>query len=154
MTRASSGAAAELNEAFNHWIVHRSPKKDYEAGGHTFRGGRLISIPIYAIHRDPRHYDRPSEFLPSRWEKKPPRGAYLPFGAGGRGCLGENLAMTQALIILSIFLARFRLTTETRGVRGPGGAAARRISPLRAARHPRGPRARGPCRARGARRGR
>ncbi len=99
------------------WIVHRSPKKDYEAGGHTFRGGRLISIPIYAIHRDPRHYDRPSEFLPSRWEKKPPRGAYLPFGAGGRGCLGENLAMTQALIILSIFLARFRLTTETRGVR-------------------------------------
>jgi cytochrome P450 len=99
------------------WIVHRSPKEDYEAGGHLFRGGRLISIPIYAMHRDPRNYERPSEYLPDRWERKPPRGAYLPFGAGGRGCLGESLAMTQALMILSVFLARFRITSETRGVR-------------------------------------
>jgi cytochrome P450 len=99
------------------WIVHRSPKQDYEAGGHLFRGGRLISIPIYAIHRDPRHYERPSEYRPDRWETKPPRGAYLPFGAGARGCMGESLAMTQAIIILSVFLARFRFSSETPRVR-------------------------------------
>ncbi len=99
------------------WILHRTPRRDYEAGGHRFPGGRLINIPIYAIHRDPRNYDSPSEFLPRRWERKPPKGAYLPFGAGGRACLGESLAMTQALIILSIFLARFRITAETPSVR-------------------------------------
>jgi cytochrome P450 len=102
------------------WILHRTPKVDYSAGGHRFRGGRLISIPVYAIHRDPRHYDAPSEFRPQRWRQKPPRGAYLPFGAGGRACLGESLAMTQALIILSIFLARFRITAETPVVRPVG----------------------------------
>jgi cytochrome P450 len=102
------------------WILHRTPKRDYEAGGHRFPGGRLINIPIYAIHRDPRNYERPSEFLPRRWERKPPKGAYLPFGAGGRACLGESLAMTQALIILSIFLARFRITTETPSVEPVG----------------------------------
>jgi len=102
------------------WILHRTPKRDYEAGGLRFPGGRLINIPIYAIHRDPRNYERPSEFLPRRWEKKPPKGAYLPFGAGGRACLGESLAMTQALIILSIFLARFRITTETPSVEPVG----------------------------------
>lgn len=104
------------------WILHRTPKRDYVAGGHTFRGGRLISIPVYAIHRDSRHYDRPSEFHPQRWRGRPPRGAYLPFGAGGRACLGENLAMTQALIIMSILLARFRIAVETPSVRPVGCA--------------------------------
>jgi pentalenene oxygenase len=112
------------------WILHRTPKQDYEALGHTFRGGRLISIPVYAIHRDPRHYENPSEFQPQRWRKKPPRGAYLPFGAGGRSCLGESLAMTQALIILSIFLARFRITAETTEVRPVGCGYLLKASPV------------------------
>ena len=99
------------------WILHRTPKEDYDAGGQRFRGGRLISIPIYAIHRDPRSYDRPDEFLPDRWERKPPRGAYFPFGSGGRGCLGESLAMTQAMIILAVFVTKFRITAEPGVVR-------------------------------------
>jgi cytochrome P450 len=99
------------------WILHRTPKEDFEAEGHSFRAGRLINIPIYVIHRDPRSYDRPDEFLPRRWERKPPKGAYLPFGAGGRVCLGETLAMTQAIIVLSILLARFRITSESHSAR-------------------------------------
>jgi pentalenene oxygenase len=91
------------------WIVHRTPARDYEAAGHRFAGRRLISIPIYVLHRDGRHYEQPDEFRPHRWAGRPPRGAFLPFGTGGRGCMGENLAMTQAMIVLAVVLGRFRL---------------------------------------------
>ena len=99
------------------WIVHRTPPRDYEAAGHRFAGRRLISIPIYVLHRDARHYEQPDEFRPDRWAGRPPRGAFLPFGTGGRGCMGENLAMTQALIVLSLMLARFRLRSTMPDVR-------------------------------------
>jgi pentalenene oxygenase len=91
------------------WIVHRTPAREYEAAGHRFASRRLISIPIYVLHRDARHYEEPDEFRPERWAGRPPRGAFLPFGTGGRGCMGENLAMTQAMIVLAVVLGRFRL---------------------------------------------
>lgn len=36
------------------------------------------------------------------------RGAYLPFGAGPRTCVGLNFAMTEVLIVLTMLLQRFR----------------------------------------------
>ncbi|KAL7491816.1 hypothetical protein ACHAWT_002326 [Skeletonema menzelii] len=66
---------------------------------------------IYSLHRHPKLWDRPDEFLPERWIDPALRsndlgqqeyGAYIPFAIGPRNCLGQPLAQ----VILRILLAR------------------------------------------------
>lgn len=66
---------------------------------------------IYSLHRHPKLWDRPDEFLPERWIDSELRskdfgqqeyGAYMPFAIGPRNCLGQPLAQ----VILRILLAR------------------------------------------------
>ena len=66
---------------------------------------------IYALHRNPKLWDRPDDFLPERWIDEELRnrdsgqlehGAYIPFAIGPRNCLGQPLAQ----VILRIALAR------------------------------------------------
>ena len=65
----------------------------------------MICLPQYAIHRDHRWYDQPTEFRPERWTREFRRQlhpfAYLPFGAGARRCIGEGFAWTEAKLILA-----------------------------------------------------
>lgn len=66
---------------------------------------------IYSLHRNPKLWDRPDEFLPERWIDSELRskdvgqqeyGSYMPFAIGPRNCLGQPLAQ----VILRILLAR------------------------------------------------
>lgn len=66
---------------------------------------------IYALHRNPKLWDRPDDFLPERWIDPELRGrdlgqrehgAYMPFAIGPRNCLGQPLAQ----VILRVLLAR------------------------------------------------
>jgi cytochrome P450 len=76
--------------------------------------GAEIFICQYVLHRDPRFYEAPEEFRPERWAgtqgTEPPRGAYLPFGAGSRVCLGEEYAWAQLVIALAVFVSRWHFT--------------------------------------------
>ncbi|KAL9180995.1 hypothetical protein ACHAXT_009800 [Thalassiosira profunda] len=80
---------------------------------------KTISLPasmfaciwIYALHRNPKLWHRADDFLPERWidpelQKRDlgqqEYGAYIPFAAGPRNCLGQPLAH----VILRILLAR------------------------------------------------
>lgn len=58
----------------------------------TVPSGMTISIPVYAIHRDPNHFDDPDSFIPERFlptesGESPLKHswAFLPFG-GGESC--------------------------------------------------------------------
>ena len=59
---------------------------------------------IYAIQRDPRLWDRPTEFDPDRFRpevaKQIDRWQYLPFGAGPRTCVGDHFAMLELALAL------------------------------------------------------
>jgi len=98
-----------------------------------------IFISVWNLHRNPRLWDRPDEFDPSRftrpqpghmhqgWEGYTPREdllrgtkslypneidanwGYIPFGGGQRKCVGDQFAMMEAVIILSSVLSRFDL---------------------------------------------
>ena len=66
---------------------------------------------IYALHRNPKLWHSPEEFIPERWidprlrEKdvgQDEPGAYIPFAMGPRNCLGRPMAQ----IILRVLLAR------------------------------------------------
>ncbi|MEU9154997.1 cytochrome P450 [Streptomyces sp. NPDC048417] len=61
---------------------------------------------------DPQFYPDPARFDPDRWlpdRPQPQRGAYLPFGAGVRGCIGEPLAWAQATITLRTLARHWHL---------------------------------------------
>ena len=71
---------------------------------------------IYALHRNPRLWDRPDEFLPERWIDPALRsldvgqreyGAYIPFAMGPRNCLGQPLAQVIMRVLLARILDRY-----------------------------------------------
>jgi cytochrome P450 len=96
--------------------VAREPIEDVEIGGYVVPKGSLVTVNIYALHRDARFFDVPGRFDPERfargWEDRMPRGAYLPFGGGPRVCIGNGFAMMEARLILATVAQRWRLSLE------------------------------------------
>ncbi|WP_246493625.1 cytochrome P450 [Crossiella cryophila] len=77
-----------------------------------------IIISPYALHRNPRYFPDPDVFDPDRWAseatKKLPKGAYIPFSAGGSKCIADNFAILEITMALAVICSRWRL----RGVPG------------------------------------
>lgn len=72
--------------------------------------GAYVSIAPWVIHRHRSLWDDPERFDPERFAgERPPRFAYLPFGAGPRVCIGASLALTEATIVLAEIARRYRL---------------------------------------------
>jgi len=78
--------------------------------GARVRPGDTVTIPVYALHRHRRLWDRPDVFDPDRFADRSAvqRFAFLPFGDGPRICIGASFALQEAVIVLSTLLARFR----------------------------------------------
>jgi cytochrome P450 len=74
---------------------------------------RIIIAP-WVLHRHRKLWAEPDLFRPERFapEKRAniPRFGYLPFGAGGRICVGAAFAIQEALLALAMTARRFRLT--------------------------------------------
>ncbi|XP_068084175.1 cytochrome P450 9e2 isoform X2 [Anabrus simplex] len=66
--------------------------------------GQVVWIPIFPLHRDPKHFSEPERFDPERFsDENKPRikpFTYLPFGAGRRSCIGSDLAFLLAKVAL------------------------------------------------------
>jgi cytochrome P450 len=94
----------------------REPIEDVTIGGYEVSKGSLVTVNIYALHRDGRFFGDPERFEPERfapgWEDRIPRYAYLPFGGGPRVCIGNGFAMMEARLILTTMLQRCRLSLE------------------------------------------
>jgi len=78
-------------------------------GGIPVAAGSKVVIPIFALHRHERLWREPNRFDPDRFAAPPPRGAYLPFGAGPRVCLGSRYASALVEMIVAAVAGRFRL---------------------------------------------
>ena len=73
-------------------------------GKRILQVGTMCLVSPALLHRDPRWWAEPEQFRPDRWVRRvqgkadrfdpkapgQPRGAYLPFGAGPRMCIGEQ----------------------------------------------------------------
>jgi cytochrome P450 len=79
--------------------------------------GERVMISTWVLHRhrtlwdDPERFD-PDRFSPARSEGRP-RFAYMPFGGGPRICIGAQLAMTEATLILATLAQRFQPRLKT-----------------------------------------
>lgn len=93
------------------WVLARAVVEPFELGGFEVPTGTQVVISQWIIHRDPRFFDRPEQFDPSRWFPPPiagmPRYAYLPFGVGPRACVGQSLAMMESALILAAVIKQF-----------------------------------------------
>ena len=89
-------------------IMSRQCVDDAVIDGREVRAGTSVLIPIYAVHRHAKRWERPDDFDPSRFEAEVPRYQFMPFGAGPRVCIGRSFAMLEAVTILSTLLRRVR----------------------------------------------
>jgi len=96
------------------WIAPRIATEDCVIDGISIPKGAHVLVSQYVTHRSADHFANPLAWNPSRWlgtnlEKSLPRGAYFPFGAGTRKCLGEYFAIAEARLILMMVAKNFRL---------------------------------------------
>ena len=92
-------------------------------GGRILQVGTMCLVSPALLHRDPRWWAEPEQFRPDRWVRRvpgkvdrfdpkapgQPRGAYLPFGAGPRMCIGEQFAWSEATTMLAELGRTWRL---------------------------------------------
>jgi cytochrome P450 len=94
------------------WFVGRTALQDVTVGGHVIPRGASVLMSQYVAHRDARQFDEPEAFRPERWTTEfaagLPRGAFFPFSAGDRHCLGESFAWLEALLALATLVERWR----------------------------------------------
>ena len=87
-----------------------------EVGGWTIPKGADVISWLYLTHHDARWFPEPESFDPDRWTEERaaevPRGAYLPFGAGQRQCIGKHFALIEARLILATLAQKFRLALK------------------------------------------
>lgn len=76
--------------------------------------GTIVFISIEGLHRDPKYFENPDDFIPERFEgeqsahktfaEKP----LLAFGDGPRGCIGIRLAKIQSKLGIISLLRKFK----------------------------------------------
>jgi len=74
--------------------------------------GTNIVIDTSGIHYNPRYWDDPHTFNPSRFLKDWPRDAFLPFSAGARACIGRKFFETEGIAVLSMLVSRYKITIK------------------------------------------
>lgn len=136
-----------VNEALRlfppgHTVVRRA-REPAQISGYDVAAGQVVAVSVYGIHHNPAVWPDPHRFDPDRFaagghflvQGEGARYAHLPFGGGPRGCIGQQLAMTEIVVAVAALIGSYRLEVPP----GPPGIE------VGASLRPRGPL---PCRLR------
>lgn len=96
------------------WAFSREVVADsVDLCGYTFPRRATLIVCQYLLHRDARWWPDPERFDPDRFapdrRTARPKCAYLPFSMGVRGCIGEQFAWAEGLLVLATLAQRWRL---------------------------------------------
>ncbi|MDV7142901.1 cytochrome P450 [Tropicimonas sp. TH_r6] len=76
--------------------------------------GSQVVLSPWHLHRQPRLWENPDAFDPSRWKsengKACQREAYIPFSSGPRVCTGAGFAMLEGVLLLGMLVRNFHIT--------------------------------------------
>jgi cytochrome P450 len=93
------------------WTLGRTAIEPFELEGYRFPAGTRVMFSQWVIHHLTDIWGDPDNFRPERWDpvtgQKPPQGAYFPFGAGPRICIGMPFAQMEARLVLATILQHF-----------------------------------------------
>ncbi|HTI15892.1 MAG TPA: cytochrome P450 [Dictyobacter sp.] len=101
------------------YAITRVALRDFVLDGYPIHQNEIILFAIYAMHHRPEYYPDPERFDPERFtpenEKRLPRYAYMPFGAGPRICIGNHFALMEGHLLLATLAQRvtFELVAGT-----------------------------------------
>lgn len=83
-----------------------------EGRQYSTEGCMVVGI-HHALHRNPRWWPHPDEFLPERWLVEPDhplypvQNAWRPFERGLRMCIGQELAIIEMKIVMALTMREF-----------------------------------------------
>jgi cytochrome P450 len=120
------------------------------AARHRLPPGTTILVSPYLMHRSPALWDAPRAFAPSRWAaplasarrdgpgglRSPsllasmgPNGAFMPFGAGPRACIGAGFACLEFVLTAAALLNAASLSPPFPGAPFPSAAPSLTLRP-------------------------
>jgi cytochrome P450 len=133
------------------YIVGRCAQAGVDAFGPgarcTLPPGTTVLVSPWLLHRSPAAWAAPTQFWPERWlpllgappppgaagpgglRSGPalaglgPNGAYAPFGAGPRVCIGAGFALMEGVLVLAAALSAFTFEPVNGGATFPSAAA-------------------------------
>jgi cytochrome P450 len=95
------------------YMIAREVARPITIGGYRAPRGAHIHVPVHAVHRDSRWFERPNEFVPERFcpelNKKRPPYTFIPFGVGPRNCVGKKMGYEQCMLVLATLLKYYLL---------------------------------------------
>ncbi|HSR24256.1 MAG TPA: cytochrome P450, partial [Candidatus Eisenbacteria bacterium] len=102
------------------WTIERDAVGDEELDGVAIPAGSTVVVSPYLVHRNPDVWPNPEGFQPERFLPEAGadrhRLAFIPFGAGRRGCIGRGFALLEATIALAVIAQRWELDLLPGGV--------------------------------------
>ena len=116
-TYASAILSETLRMAPPVWVSPRIALVETTIDGVKIPAGAHVLISQYVTQRLEQYFSEPHRWDPQRWldptfEASLPRGAYFPFLAGSRKCLGESFALAESRLILLLVARHFSLSTK------------------------------------------
>ena len=99
-------------------VIPRIVTQNFMLNEIEIKKGTVINVSSTNVAYNTRLFSNPEEFRPERWIEKVDPGTidtstHLPFSAGGRKCMGEQLALIESKVILCELVRSFKIDLKT-----------------------------------------
>lgn len=97
-------------------IVSRVSTQPDVLGEYAIDANTIFEINVGSIHQDARFWPNPTQFNPDRFTDASPsssnNNAWLPFGAGKKGCPGADLGLQTSATYFAYLIRNFKWVSE------------------------------------------